>query len=83
LEANKNRECVELLAPPEVIKGIGMDKLLVKFEKRSKLLLAALKESEGQKPTLSGDRAVFPKSETEKDRPQLKFDKVEGKWYLH
>lgn len=82
LEANKNRECVELLAPPQVIKE-GMDKLLPKFEKRSKELLAALKESQGQKPTLSGDKAVFPKSETDKDRPQLKFDKLDGKWYLH
>jgi hypothetical protein len=84
LEANKNQETIELLAPPDVIKREGMDKMLPKFEKRARQLLDALKESQAQKPTLAGDeRAVYPKSETDKDRPQLRFQKVEGKWYLH
>ena len=43
----------------------------------------ALKEAQTQQPTISDDgRAMYPRSETEKDRSPLRFQKIEEKWYL-
>jgi hypothetical protein len=87
LEAGKNREAMEALVNPDLVKtwkdDKEFDKVVGEFaaDGKAKALLAALKQAKGQAPTFDADKTTAEFSRGEKE-DALIFVKGDGGWYI-
>ncbi len=89
LEEKKYAEFLDIAVPPEVmekmVKKAGKEAFVKQFAEKQAVLLAALKAVKDAKPEMSadGNTATYKIPESAKaGRPEIKFQKIEKKWYI-